>query len=304
MRTILANSIAGCCILFSLSIGGFQARVQSKPPVDKPIQFLDHKTIQGAESIVVPGATILIGEVHGTWEIPVLVATLVRQAAIEDIEIILCLEFSSSEQASLDRFLSSDGGAEAKNTLLKQQHWTNQDGRASVGMFAMLELVRRLRSEGKRIQIVTMDSNWILPEEDFASLSPEKLRQLEELASKRDGEMAKAVIQARGKSTDAIIIAYAGNVHTRITKGTDWDPDYIPMGWYVSEKVKNLISLDVDHANGQAWVTTERGSGQTNFAGKDRGPIPFVELFGNADSGYHGKLYVGRITAAKPASMK
>jgi hypothetical protein len=171
-------------------------------------------------------------------------------------------------------------------------------------MFAMLELMRRLRSEGKQIQVVAMDSNWNVPENDVASLSPEKLRELEELASKRDDAMAKAVIRAREESAKALIIAYAGNIHTRVTKGTAWDPNYIPMGWYISQKIKNVISLDADYAGGQAWVTTERGSGPTKFGGKDLGPVPFVKLFENADSGYNGKLYVGRITAAEPAAGK
>lgn len=152
MQTSLAYRIALCGVLFIWSVSSSQSRAQTTPTVDRPIQYLSDKKIQGTDSVLVTGATLLIGEVHGTWETPILVATLVRQAVVEDTETILCIEVSSSEQASLDRFLSSDGGTEAKRTLLKQPHWTNQDGRASVGMFALLELMRRLRSEGKKFR--------------------------------------------------------------------------------------------------------------------------------------------------------
>ncbi len=304
MQTVFLGRIAFYGILLLATLDVVLARAQSKLVNDKPIDFLDCQKIQGSESIIVPGATILIGEIHGTWETPIVVATLARQALNAGAETILCVEVSASDQASLDRFLDSDGGADSKSALLKQSHWMNQDGRASIGMYAMFELLRRLRSEEKRVQVVAIDCDWNVPEENLASLSPEKLRQLEELAKTRDAEMAKAVIQTRAKSDKAVVIAYTGNVHTRVIKGTAWDPDYLPMGWYVSQQVKNLVSLDVDHANGQAWVSTEKGSGPTRFSGKDQGATPFVTLFENASSGYHGKLYVGRITAAEPAGGK
>lgn len=301
MTTHVATRIATWCVLGVCWLAGVPVQAQPTPLADTPIRFLDQEEIQGADAVVVPGNTILIGEIHGTWEAPVVVANLVRQAVAGTTETILCIEVSSSEQASLDRFLASDGGAEARTTLLEQPHWANHDGRASVGMFAMLELVRRLRSEGKPVRVVAIDSAWTVPEGDIASLPPEKLRQLEEQAARRDEEMARAVIHERETSAEAIVIAFAGNVHTRIAKGTAWDPDYLPMGWHVSQKVKALVSLDIDHADGQAWVTTDRGSGPTRFAGQDRGPNPFVELLDDADTGYHGRLYVGRITAARPA---
>jgi hypothetical protein len=166
MQTLGSNWIIVWCVLF-FSL------------VYKPNQFLDQKKIQGTDSIVVPGATIWIGE---------------------------------------------------------------------------------------RIHVVAMDSNWTVPDEDIASLPPEKLKKLEELENGRDHEMAKSVIKAREKSAKAIVIACAGNVHSQVTKGAVWDPKYIPMGWYVSKKVKNLVSLNAKDAGGQAWGITERGTGPTNYS--------------------------------------
>jgi hypothetical protein len=292
------------CIVSSSTLGCRTIRAEEKPLVDKPVEFVAADSIQGTDLVLKPAATILIGEIHGTWETPILVASLVRKAVTEHAETILCIEVSSSEQASIDRFLNSDGGERATDSLLSHPHWSSQDGRASVGMFAMLELLRRLRSDGKKFQVVAMDLDLEAPKGDPASVSPDELKRLEKLAAGRDREMARFVIRAREASPQAIVIAYTGNVHTKVIKGAPWDAAYIPMGWYVSQKVANLVSLNAETAGGQAWVITDRGIGATAMTGQDRGKVPFVEKFENAESGYHGRLYVGRITAARPAVAK
>ena len=76
MQTSLAYRIALCGVLFIWSVSSSQSRAQTTPTVDSPIQYLSDKKIQGTDSVLVPGATLLIGEVHGTWETPILVATL------------------------------------------------------------------------------------------------------------------------------------------------------------------------------------------------------------------------------------
>ncbi len=65
--------------------------------------------IRGSDLVLKSLATVLIGEIHGTWETPLLVASLVRSAQTERVPTILCVEVSSSEQRSLNRFLQSDG---------------------------------------------------------------------------------------------------------------------------------------------------------------------------------------------------
>ncbi len=304
MSNPLSYRVVLVCILSCLTFGYPPTLAEEKPIVDKPVEFVAADLIRGTDLVLKPAATILIGEIHGTWETPVLVASIVQQAVTKHIDTILCIEVPSSEQAAIDRFLNSDGGKRAISSLLSHPHWSNEDGRASVGMFAMLELLRRLRKDGGKIQVVAMDLDLEAPKGDPASLSPDELKRLEKLAAGRDREMAKSVIRAREASPKAIVIAYAGNVHTKVIKGAPWDPEYIPMGWYVSQRVANVVSLNTETADGQAWVITDRGVGATAMKGKDRGKDPFVEMFDKAESGYHGRLYVGRITAAKPAVAK
>jgi hypothetical protein len=75
---------------------------------------------------------ILIGEIHGTSELPPLVAVLVRSLSLK-AETVLCLEIAAREQPLLDAFLASDGGDDAVRALLSGPHWFMPDGRASTG---------------------------------------------------------------------------------------------------------------------------------------------------------------------------
>ena len=74
------------------------------------------------------------------------------------------------------------------------------------------------------------------------------------------------------------------------------------MGWFISQSVPDLVSLKVADAGGDAWVMgAGRGGGATPMRGKDQGDDPFIRIHDAPESGYHGTLYVGRISAAKPA---
>ena len=301
MRKSIFGPIGLICVMFVWAFGWNCASAQQKLVAERPIEHIVNLEIQGSGGLLKPGATILIGEFHGTWETPILIASIVRQAATLNVETILCIECCASEQASIDCFLNSEGHNMSIDNLLGSPHWSNQDGRASVGIFGMLELLRRLRHDGKMIQVVAMDSNWESPSVDPATLTREELRRLEELTAGRDLAMSKSVIQTRKQSPNAIVIAFAGDVHTRMIKGTSWDAEYIPMGWYVSQEVKDVVSLITETAGGKAWIQTDRGIGPTTIGGKNRGETPFVELFDAPQLGYHGFFYVGKITVAKPA---
>ena len=292
--------LASLWLLVVTPSGCNRAHAPARQKIGRSIEFIAEDEIEGSDLVIKTGATILIGETHGTWEIPVAVASLMRIATREGLEAVVCVELAASEQSSLNEFISSDGGPDAADALLRSPHWNNQDGRASIGMFAMLELIRRLKFDGRNVRVIAMDSDWA-PHGDLASLSAEEIEEIQELANGRDSEMAKSVVRVRKESPNALIMAFAGNVHTNVNKGAPWDDTYIPMGWYVIQEIPNAISLNTETAGGEAWVTTDKGTGPTTFRGKDHGDHPFVEMNVNADTGYHGCLYVGPITAAKPA---
>lgn len=269
----------------------------------RTIEFPLEGPIRGSEGLLKSPATILVGEMHGTWESPVLVASLVRSALSKDAPTVLCLELESSEQSALDEFLRSDGGMNAIAALLKSRHWSNTDGRASTGMFAMIELMRRLIKQGSDVRLIAIDLDIpnILPENvDPKNIDPKLVEEFQRLSEKRDQVMAENVVAARNNFPMSHVIALTGNIHTKYTKGLPWDGEYKPMGWYILEQLPNAICLDFQCSGGNAWQATDHGVGPTNLGGFKRGDSPFVELFDRPKNGYHGLLYIGNATVAEP----
>ena len=226
------------------------------------------------------------------------VGRIARSAQRERIPTILCVEISSSEQRSLNQFLQSDGSKSAVAALLSRPHWSGDDGRASVGMFAMIELMRRLNKQGGDVRIIAMDLD--LPDVDPKLITPKELERLEALEKGRDRAMAEAVLAARRGFPKSNVVVLAGNVHTKLSKGLPGDTKYTPMGWHIAQAVSDAISLNVEFLGGDAWVATEKGVGPTRMKGIDRGNDPFIEVFPKPRDGYHGMFYVAKISAAHP----
>lgn len=254
-------------------------------PMEQPVEFVDE--VANGDLVLKPGATILIGEIHGTWETPVVVASLVKQAAEMQNTVVLCVELPSSEQAAIDRFLNSNGESNAKHDLLSSSFWSGQDGRASVGMFAMLELVRRLRKDGNNVQITAIDFDWSSP-------------QAGQSANGRDEAMANNLLKIRQELPDAVLISLTGNVHANTANGAPWNENYTPMGSMVSHSITDVVSLRVTCSGGQAWVIEENGPRVRALKGQDQGDTAGILFDETSVQGFHGELYVGRVSAAKP----
>src|SRR5262245_61858050 len=84
------------------------------PPCGPPILGLD--------DVVRPGRFTLLGEQHGTREIPAFVGDAVCQAAAGG-PVRLALEISRSEQPRIDAYLNSSGGPSARAALLEGPFW-------------------------------------------------------------------------------------------------------------------------------------------------------------------------------------
>ncbi|MBO9661602.1 hypothetical protein [Dokdonella sp.] len=100
---------------------------------------------------------LLVGEIHGTQEIPALLTSMLRQGG--DRPWLLGLEIPRPEQARIDAFLHSDGGPHARAALLAGAFWTReaQDGRSSAAMLRLIDAVRALSRSGRDIRIVCFD---------------------------------------------------------------------------------------------------------------------------------------------------
>lgn len=290
-------------LLASVRFDRSHAFAQEVRSVVRTIEFPIAGPIRGSEDLLKSKGTILVGEMHGTWESPLLVASLVRSALSKEAPTILCLELESSEQKSIDQFLRSDGGMNAVAALLKSRHWSNTDGRASNGMFAMFELMRRLIKQGNDVRLIAIDLDMpnILPENvDPKDIDPKLIEEYQRLSEKRDQVMAENIVAARNNFPMSHVFVLTGNIHTKFTKGLPWDGEYKPMGWYIQEQIPNTVCLDFQCSGGRAWQATDQGVGPARLDGVKRGDSPFVELFDSPKSGYHGLLYVGSATVAEP----
>ena len=110
--------------------------------------------VRGAAEMLRPGDIILIGEVHGSSEIPAVVGALMSEALAcgLHVELGLEMELPPAERSRMDTFLASDGGAAARAALLRGEHWRFEDGRASE---AVLELVEQARAA--RVPLFAID---------------------------------------------------------------------------------------------------------------------------------------------------
>lgn len=154
--------------------------------------------VRGAAEMLRPGDIILIGEVHGSSEIPAVVGALMSEALAcgLHVELGLEMELSPTERSRMDTFLASDGGAAARAALLRGEHWRFEDGRASK---AVLELVEQARAA--RVPLFAID---------------------EAVADVRGGPLHAAAMSANVLSAvaraprNALVLVLSGSAHSRV----------------------------------------------------------------------------------------
>jgi len=251
--------------------------VVAEPPLQLPVRLSE------------PGATIVLGDLHGTRELPAFVGRVVSALATTR-PVVLALELPVDELPSLPAFLASDGGPAARAALLRDDWWQRayQDGRSSVAMLELLETARRLRARGARVDVVCFDA--VLPADQETN------------AELREATMAQTLIGQRAARPDATFVIYVGNLHARRAAWSH-HPDFTWMVMRMASAGIAITTLDARYRAGTAWVCT-------NDQASDCGPAPMagsagapgIELAPPADGGFDGTYDVGPITASPPAA--
>jgi hypothetical protein len=235
-----------------------------------------------------PGATILLGELHGTRELPSFVARLVTQLAAAR-PVVLGLEIHPDQLPSLATYLASDGGKPARDAALRDPWWhsTFQDGRRSVAMFELIETARALRAGGARVDVTCFD------------------RGAREggTADDREESMARDLLAVRRARPEATLVVFAGNLHTRRAlrpgrSSHDW------MAMRLATAGVAFVTLDARYADGSAWncMGSQPGDCGPHSAG-GRGDERGIHLERSEDGGHDGWYGVGPITASPPAAL-
>lgn len=254
---------------------------------------------------------IVLGEYHGTNEIPAATAELVCASA-QSGRVLLALETSSDEQPNLREFVR---GRTNEQQLTGSSFWTEtRDGRSSNAMLAMLRRIRDLRSSGLDIEIAAVDLPRSLPSEERerilrdAALPPD----LDPDPSFRDLYMARRLRDESEATQSSIAYFLVGNLHA-IREVYDREFLHAPTGQVVRMRsvsaaaalpAKRTLTVLFTHAGGTAYAFSNTGAGVIRVAPTDGetpqlgvvpGPIPWGE------HQYDMAVFVGPLTASLPA---
>jgi hypothetical protein len=242
-------------------------------------------------------AVVVLGETHGTVEIPALFGRLVCHAATRrrPEPIVVGLEIWTSAQTAIDSFLDGAGGEAARRSLLEPEFWRRdfQDGRSSAAMVDLLEALRRQRAAGLKLVVRALDP----PQFD----SP----------GDRDAHMAAAVIEAIQAHRPAQTLLLVGDVHSRVLPGYPWEPSaaYLSVGTRLRERYADTVGLRPTSAGGSSWMCLSKDGGKPECgvhpirAREIVGEVPRIALEPGAleTTGWSGTLLLGTLTASPPA---
>jgi hypothetical protein len=131
-------------LVAALSLSGCASTAHQAGQASAPVAPDCGPPDKGATELLKPGALVLLGEIHGTAEVPLFVGRLACQATAKGLRVRVGLEIPQEEQARIDAFLSATDADAAKQSLLQGPFWTRdmQDGRSSEAMLALLTRLR------------------------------------------------------------------------------------------------------------------------------------------------------------------
>jgi len=228
---------------------------------------------------------LLLGEKHGTREIPDLVEALVAAYAGEG-PVLLGLEIPRTEHPPLSAYLNSDGGPDARAALLDTPFWRRtddqHDGRRSYDMVDLIEAVRTMRGRGADVAI--------LPYDVAANHAGGN--------DARDRSMAQRVRAALQALPRGRLLVLGGNVHAMLARPGFAPPEMqVPMGAHLRDL--GPFAVDITAHGGQFWAC------HTGCGPLDEYPMPTdsMPLDGRI---YHLRIVlprvsVGRLIGATPA---
>jgi hypothetical protein len=278
----------------------------SAPPPGTPEDPRCGRRIPGWRALLGPGRLILVGEHHGSVEIPDFVRRAACEAAVDGFGVHVGVEVPHHEQQTVERFFASEGTPEDVATLLLGGMWNRpyEDGRSSKALLALIQGLHALRRSGLNVTVLYYD----VP--GHAS-------------SEREFALATQVLAARSRAkAEDVFIVLSGNVHARTAMGGPWAETFEPMGLHLIREIPTLIALDADFAAGISWNCTMAQWSKKIVCGAralprpfywtpqkafPRAPdgsaiVPFIRLFKRVTpEGFHGIYYLGELTPSPPA---
>jgi hypothetical protein len=261
----------------ALSFVGVGALAQPVP------KNLDCAGLPGAESYLSAGRVVMIGEGHGTKEMPATFLRIVCTALEQGRTVAVGLEIEDHDGA-LDAYTSSKGTADATKLLLGSRHWRKDfDGRSSKAYFNLLESLRVLRTQGAPLTV------FALYDRVGQNETPDQI-------------LASRLRKERLARPHAVILTLTGNVHSMRAR-PDWFPAEIPtpMGALIADL--HPLSIDLVFDGGQSWScrsAVDCGLRDQPSQSGGKGKVDAVQPSGQTGI-YDLQINVGRTAASPPA---
>jgi hypothetical protein len=274
--TLAAALLAACLFLPFAQPASAQAMSGSAAPC------LPSDAVPGA---VLDAPLLVLGEVHGTREVPEFVTGYLCAAAKQQRKITLAIEFPSSEQSAIDVFMASSGRPQDAERLTGTAFWRRamQDGRTSIDMLRMLERIRALRAAGADLKVLGIDGD----------VPP----------ARRDGVMADMLRTELREGAGRQVVALIGGLHAVRNKGSRFNPQYESAVYLLADQ--HPLALTVGTAGGTAWVCQAPSPASCHAAAWDInrvGPAPAAPFALTPPSAqFDGVFFVGTTTASPPA---
>lgn len=237
---------------------------------------------------------LIVGDYHGSDEIPDFVAQLMHDAAASR-PVRLGLEMESFEQKPIQVYMASHGNAADRAALLHDDFWTAEDGRESKAIVLLIECARKLREEGRDVEVFATVPDY---PDDTA------IKQAGSVDAYRSAGMADAIHDevVHGESHQ-LVIAFMGTAHSAYigpTRGKDST---------VTERLLSdapyIVNLDLN--GGSIWNCQSGGCGPHPVKDRTK-PAGSTSIVRKAKdkSGQPAQVWVRfpRLTASPPAKEK
>nr|WP_244237145.1 hypothetical protein [Corallococcus llansteffanensis] len=252
------------------------------------------QAIIGLKKQAQPGGVMLLGELHGTQEVPRFIAQSVCQLVTSGTPVSVGLELPLENEERVKHFLQSQGQEADWLKLMEAPFWRSPypDGRGSEAVANMLEQLRQLRAQGLDVSVFVYDHPKLT-------------------GQKREDALAATVLSHVKAEPARFHLVVSGNIHSRTAQGLPWDKSYQPMGRLLKAQLKDVTALDMAYDSGSAWICAadevgrKLDCGVKTTKGKDNGDRFFVHVWDSPNAeGYQGVFYVGRVSASEPAIEK
>ena len=237
-------------------------------------------TAEALAGIIGDRRMVVLGEMHGTREIPLLAGDLAERLG-RGVPLLLAIEIHASEHAALSAYLDGSGDPASRERLRRRAYWSvpqaRNDGRRSEDMLDLVERVRQLRAQGRDVAILPFDMA------DGVSRG----------AHWRDRAMARQLRRAWAALPHGRMLVLTGNVHAMRRK-----PAYAPAGMQVpmTADLQDLepLSIVIAAASGAFWACrTPMTCGPIQVAGVLKAGV-------HGDDGvFHHRIVLPRFTPAR-----